>query len=341
MPKRKAKKTGMKAVKKEKLKFAFYWAASCGGCEIAVLDIDEKILDVVEAADILFWPVALDFKYKDVEAMPDGHIDVCFFNGAIRTEEQEHIAKLLRKKSKVMVAFGSCACMGGIPGLANLADREEVFQRAYLESPSTENPSGVVPKTYVKVREGELRLPEFYDTVKTLAQTVDVDYYLPGCPPTPELILQAVEAIVKGELPPKGSILLPQRSVCDDCPRNETKPEKLSISEVKRPYEADLDPEKCFLVQGVICLGPATRGGCGARCPSGNMPCTGCQGPCPNEIDQGAAMISALSSILGVEQEKEEGYDPERLVSQVVDPVGTFYMYSLPASILRRSVMRK
>ena len=85
-------------MEKDKLKFAFYWAASCGGCEIAVLDINEKILDVVAKVDIVFWPVAMDIKYKDVEAMPDKHVDVCFFNGAIRTEEQEHMAKLLRKK---------------------------------------------------------------------------------------------------------------------------------------------------------------------------------------------------------------------------------------------------
>ena len=80
---------------KEKLKIAFYWAASCGGCEVAVLDVNEKILDVVAAADIVFWPVAIDIKYKDVEAMPDKSIDACFFNGAIRTEENEKMAKLL------------------------------------------------------------------------------------------------------------------------------------------------------------------------------------------------------------------------------------------------------
>ena len=124
----------------EKLKLAFYWAASCGGCEIAVLDIDEKILDVVGIADILFWPVALDFKYKDVEAMPDQHIDVCFFNGAIRNEENEHLAKLLRKKSKVMVAFGSCAHQGSVIGLGNLWNKDTIFERAYLETQSTENP---------------------------------------------------------------------------------------------------------------------------------------------------------------------------------------------------------
>ena len=145
----------------EKLKFAFYWAASCGGCEIAVLDVNEKILDIVAKADILFWPVAMDIKYKDVEAMPDKHIDVCFFNGAIRTEEQEHMAKLLRKKSKVLVAFGSCACDGCVISLANLWNKETIFERAYLETPSTKNPESMTPKTSVKIKEGELKLPEF------------------------------------------------------------------------------------------------------------------------------------------------------------------------------------
>ena len=100
---------------KEKLKIAFYWSASCGGCEIAVLDINEKILDVINLADIVFWPVAMDIKYKDVEAMPDKYIDICFFNGSVRNSEQEHMAKLLRQKAKTLVAFGSCAQEGCIP----------------------------------------------------------------------------------------------------------------------------------------------------------------------------------------------------------------------------------
>jgi F420-non-reducing hydrogenase small subunit len=92
-----------------KLKLGLYWAASCGGCEIAVVELREKILLLDEAAEILFWPVAMDFKVKNVEAMPDGHMDVCLFNGAIRTSENEDMAHLLRRKSKVLVAFGSCA----------------------------------------------------------------------------------------------------------------------------------------------------------------------------------------------------------------------------------------
>jgi len=335
----KTKKEKKKEVgKKKKLQLAFYWAASCGGCEIAVLDIDEKILDVVAAADILFWPVAMDFKYKDVEAMKDNHIDVCFFNGAIRTSEQEHLAKLLRKKSKVLVAFGSCAVNGGIPGLANIANREEVFNVAYFDNPSTDNPKKVTPKVSVKVKEGTLTLPEFYDTVKSLDQTVDVDYYLPGCPPTPDLIMTALDAIAENKLPPKGSVIGPLKSVCDEC-RFEKSEKK--ITKIKRIYEIDEIEDKCLLEQGIICMGPATRGGCDARCLDANMPCTGCGGPTPNSLDQGAKMISALASILGIEsEEKMSDEEVEKLINQVVDPVGTFYKYGLPTALINRKVMK-
>jgi F420-non-reducing hydrogenase small subunit len=306
---------------KEKLKLGFYWAASCGGCEIAVLDINEKILDVVQIADIVFWPVALDVKYKDVEAMPDKYIDICFFNGSVRSEEQEHMAKLLRQKSKVLVAFGSCAQEGCIPGLANLHDRKEIFNKVYLDSKSISNPKGVIPKTRSEVKEGVLKLPEFYDTVKTLDQTVDVDYYLPGCPPPVKLILNAVDAIAKNALPPKGSVLAPLKSVCDECPR---KKENKRISKIYRVHEKVPEPEKCLLEQGIICMGPAT----------------GCGGPCPNSPEQGSAMMSALASILGLEGEQEHysQEDVDKLMSQIKDPIGTFYMYSLPSSILRRKV---
>lgn len=320
-----------------KLKFGFYWAASCGGCEIAVLDINEKILDVLEVAEVVFWPVAMDVKYKDVEAMPDGFMDVCFFNGAVRTEEQEHLAKLLRRKAKALVAFGSCAHMGGIPGLANVADRKEVFERAYLQSPSTVNKANLVPQTKFKAEEGTLTLPEFYDTVMALDQVVDVDYYLPGCPPAPGLIVEAVQAIAGGNLPPKGAVLAPEKSVCDECPRVR---EEKKISEIRRIIDFEPEPEKCLLEQGIVCMGPATRGGCESRCLNANMPCTGCGGPCPEAIEQGTAMISALSTVLGLAEEKEEGFNPEALMSQLKDPIGTFYKYGLPVAIMNRRVKR-
>jgi F420-non-reducing hydrogenase small subunit len=326
----------------DKLKIAFYWAASCGGCEIAVLDINEKILDVAKIADIVFWPVAIDVKYKDVEAMADNYIDITFFNGSIRNSEQEHMAKVLRAKSKTLVAFGSCAHEGSVPGLANLNTKNEVFDQVYVKEKSNVNPQAITPKTVTQVAEGKLTIPEFFDTVKTLAQTVPVDYYLPGCPPPTKLIAATIDAIASNNLPPKGSVLAPLKAVCDECSR---KRENKKIDRLYRVYEKAPEPEKCLLEQGILCLGLATRSGCGAKCLNADMPCTGCGGPAPNVPEQGAAMITALASILGYETvEGKKTYtekELEDLINQVKDPVGTFYMYSLPNSILKRKVIKK
>lgn len=316
----------------EKPKVAFYWCASCGGCEEAVVDLAEAILDVVAAVDIVFWPVALDFKRKHVEAMADGAILATFLNGAIRTTEQEEMVHLLRRKSQLLIAFGACSHLGGIPGLANLSDRASIFRTAYLESPSTVNPDGVLPKIRHKENGHTVTLPGFYDTVRTLDQVAEVDYYIPGCAPTPKIILAAVQTLLSGALPPKGTVLAPDRALCDECPRKDSKPETLAFTEFKRPHEVLMDPEKCVLAQGVLCMGPATRGGCEALCIQGNMPCTGCFGPTSRVRDQGAKFLSSIAAQVSSNEEKEI----EQILSRIPDPVGTLYRYSLPASLLRR-----
>ena len=324
-----------------KPKVAFYWCASCGGCEEAVVDLAEDILKVVEAVEIVFWPVALDFKKKDIKSMKDGEIAVSFINGAVRTEEQEEMVKLLRQKSGLVIAFGSCAHLGGIPGLANFWNREKIFERVYKEIPSVANPEGILPKTKMQIGDKQLTLPEFFDTVHTLDQVIDVDYYIPGCAPPPDLIMNGITAILEGKLPEKGSVLAPDKSLCDTCPRAETKPEYILMKEIKRPYEIISDPEKCFLEQGIICHGPATRSGCGERCINANMPCRGCFGPTKDVLDQGGQMVSFISSILGIEDEENMTHEEvESLISQIDDPAGLFYMYSLPSSLLRRKNMK-
>ena len=185
----------------DKINLGLYWAASCGGCEIAILELREKILDLDAAANIVFWPVAVDVKYKDVEAMPDGFMDACFFNGAIRTSENEYMAHLLRRKAKVLVAFGSCAHEGCIPGLANLYDAESVLERVYDTAPSLDDARGTRPTPSSQVPEDKIEIPVFYDRVKTLAQTVDVDYFMPGCPPVVDQVWNVFQTLLAGELP--------------------------------------------------------------------------------------------------------------------------------------------
>jgi F420-non-reducing hydrogenase small subunit len=329
-----------RGLKMAKPKVAFYWCASCGGCEETVVDLNEDILKVADAVDIVLWPVALDFKRKDIEAMKDGEIAVSFINGAVRLEEQEEMVKLLRQKSQLVVAFGACAHLGGIPGLGNFYDRDSIFKYVYTESPTVDNPDKIFPQQKTQVKEGELTLPEFYDTVKTLDQTIDVDYYLPGCPPPPDLIMAAVTAILEGKLPEKGAVLAPNKALCDTCPRAESKPDKLAIEEVKRPWQIKMDPEKCFLAQGIICLGPATRTGCGETCIRANQPCRGCFGPVDGVVDQGARALSMVASILGVEGEETMSEEEVKsLIDNIADPAGTVYRFSLASSLLRRKRM--
>lgn len=319
---------------KPKLKLAVYWAAACGGCCVSVLDVHEKLFDVVAAADLVFWPIALDIKYRDVEEMPDNHIDLTLFNGAIRNSENEHMAQLLRKKSKILVAYGSCSHLGGIPGLANFSNREELFNRIYSESESTVNPSGIRPETLFKVAEGNLHLPEFFNDVRSLSQTVDVDYSIPGCPPQTDRLLEVFTAIVSGaELPPKGSVLgAGTKTQCDECTRKKT--ENKRIKKFYRPWEIQDDGVTCFMEQGILCMGPATRSGCGFRCINGNAPCRGCYGPPAGVADPGTKMMSAIASI--IDEKEPEGIS--RVIEDLVDPAGYFYRFSLPSSIIRRKL---
>ena len=320
-----------------KPKFAMYWAASCGGCEIAVLNIHEKILDVDANFEVAFWPVAMDAKYKDVEAMPDNSILLTLFNGGIRNSENEEIAHLLRRKSQILVAFGSCACEGCIPGLANLSTPEQIFSAAY-RSVTTDNPQGIYPQPHYSMPEGELHIPEFYPVLWTLDQVVPVDYYMPGCPPESHQIAAVVDLVVNvlhGEatLPPPGSTIgAGVSTVCDDCPRQR------NVKTIKKFIRiqdlADPDPTICLLEQGVPCNGSATRNGCGALCPQAGAQCIGCYGPSDGVIDYGARLITAFASVI----DSNDPDEIDRILDGIPDPVGQFYRFNLAGSLLRAGV---
>ncbi|MEW5744663.1 MAG: oxidoreductase [Nitrospirota bacterium] len=329
----------------DKPKFAMYWAAACGGCDIALLGINEKILDFAEAFEPVFWPCVMDGKKSDIEGLADGALALTFFNGAIRTEEDEAMARLLRKKSAVFVAFGSCAVEGCMPGLSNLSSADDHLITVYLDNPSTTvTDPAVVPRLSTRVAEGELRLPGLYDTVRSVRQTVDIDYMIPGCPPEAHQ-LEAVMELFMGTsgLPEKGAVLgAGTRALCEECPRirSWTGREQRRLR-FRRLYEIIPDSTRCLIDQGIVCMGPATRGGCTALCPGANMPCIGCYGAPAGVADQGAAMLSALASITdaGSAGQPEEAMqrEVEAAFEPIVDPVGTFYKFSLAHALLNRA----
>jgi F420-non-reducing hydrogenase small subunit len=314
-----------------KPRVAFYWNASCGGCEEAVIDLGDGFAPLLQKVEVVLWPVALDFKRRDVEAMPDGDIDVAFLNGAIRLTEQDEWAQLLRRKARVLVAFGACAHMGGVVGLGNMSEPEELLETAYRSLPSVSNPDAVLPGQPVRAAGHDLSLPVLLSSALPLASAVEVDYTIPGCPPSPAVIGAAVERLLSCDLPPRGAVLAPNASLCEACARKDSRPERIEVRSLRRLGTSAIDPELCFLAQGLVCLGPGTRQGCQPGCVDAGMPCRGCFGPLDGVRDAGAAMLSAFASLLAGGEEELRA-----LGAALPDPAGTFWRYSYASGLVPR-----
>jgi F420-non-reducing hydrogenase small subunit len=331
----------------EKITIALKRGASCVGCDIAIVNFNEDLFTLLSYADIVFAPTLLDVKYDDVKKMPDKSITIGFYHGAVRNSDNEEMAKVMRDKCQILIAYGACAHMGGIPGLANVATKQKILEQVYRKTFSTVNPDGVIPQEkFVDDAGHELTLPAFFGQVYALDDIVDVDYYVPACPPTRDINMQILnvvkEYVEDGKpLPPKGTVFASIKTLCDECKR--TKSEKIVVDRFVRLQDQKLDEEKCFLEQGIICLGPATRAGCGAPCTAVNMPCRGCMGPTAQVTEQGASMLSAIASILNISDKETELSEEEieKIMDQILDPLGCFYRFSLPKSQLVRVVKDK
>ncbi len=301
-------------------KVAVYWTGGCGGCDVSFLELGPKLLDVLSQVEVVFWPALVDTKRQDLEALPGKAIDLALINGTLRTQENVEMVEVLRSKSRYVVAFGACAHLGGVPGLANLKSREEllveVFGGGFRPTPPPGGPS-------------EHALPELLPQTLPLAGAIPVDYVVPGCPPPPALIADLFERALAGDLPPAGHVFGKDKAVCEECPR---KKEDRKLDKIVRPHELQPDGERCLLDQGMICMGPVTRGGCEAACPKAAMPCTGCLGPTPKAGDPVLAMISALASLVRAGEEGEAAFSAEdKVLDSLADPLGTLAKYSLPS----------
>lgn len=281
------------------VKVAEEWLNICGGCEVTILDIGEPLLDLLPSLDFVHIPVLMDHKYfgqtGEGSELEIPQADVGIISGGVRNEKEQHVAEEMRKKCKTLVALGSCACYGGIPALANMFTLDELYQKVYRGSKSTE--SADTPRE---------NLPPLLDCVKAVDEVVKVDVAIPGCPTNPDLVVEALTCLLSGK-----RFVLPERSVCDDCPVKREK--KASGGALKRPTEpVDVkvgqpwENTRCFMEQGFLCLGPVTRAGCASarvegekapRCIAGHMPCRGCFGPIRKNANPLVDMMGAVSSI--------------------------------------------
>ena len=297
----------------DKAKVGTMWLGGCSGCHLSIADFHESLLDVLELAQFEFSPVLCDTKYDEVP-----ELDVLIVEGGIRNEENRELAEMLREKAGLVIAYGTCAAYGGIPGLGNLHTVEELTTEGYINSCSTVNPEGIIPNEDV---------PTLESRVRPLGEAIQVDLMIPGCPPKSDVVAEAILTLLNG-----GTIELPTTNLCEVCPR-EKPPAGLAMDFIKRQFEVGKpEDDLCLIAQGLVCMGPATVSLCGAECPSINIPCRGCYGPTAKVLDQGAKMISAIASDYGVQEDKT--VDPETVADQLDDIVGTFYTYTLPAALV-------
>jgi F420-non-reducing hydrogenase small subunit len=288
------------------------WFAICGGCEVTILDIGEPLLEVLKQVDIVHMPVLMDHKLYgqtgENEEISIPEADIGILTGGIRNEEHKKIAIEMRKKVKTLIALGSCATHGGIPALANLSTTDQLLEKIYHGSHTTDG-NGIPHE----------EIPPLTDRVYAVSEVVPVDISLPGCPTTPSMVAGALMALLEGK--PYNP---PTKSVCDECP---TKREKKAGSTLKRRFEqaefdvdAPISEMRCLMEQGFLCLGPATLAGCAEdsgvpRCVRAHVPCEGCFGPLTAKSNPMVDMMGALSSI---------GLDPK----QIPDRAATFNRFA-------------
>ncbi len=247
----------------------FRWSISlvslstCGGCAAALLADANTMNDFLHLGDIVYCPMLMDERDRE-------KIDIAIVDGVVRVKED--VQKLLdtRARARYLIALGTCSVLGGVPALANQFELEDLLETSYGQ---THNPlsyylsgkSGIDQSIYqdrgLSLLRRSGRLDDF----------VRVDYYLPGCPPNPVLLVELLKEI-GGQ---KSSLKTP-KIICAECSKKPTKthPKSFQLFPDSPPPE-----DTCLASAGIPCMGFLTRGGCEAACPRAGLPCWGCRGP--------------------------------------------------------------
>ncbi|HYB68480.1 MAG TPA: hypothetical protein VEC97_02945 [Candidatus Acidoferrales bacterium] len=253
----------------------------CAGCVSSFLNAGDALIEILAGDfDIVYSPTFIDLK-----EIPN--VDVAIVEGGVRTKDDETLIREVRAKCRILVGLGLCATHGGITSLGNKLALKNLLEKEYSLIDTT-------------------KLPELEDLMYPICNFVDVDYYIPGCPPMPFLIVHTLKSIVSGKQPERH-----QSVVCTECHR------KIVAAKLDRLYgiyEKPADPVLCMVSQGFVCLGSLTREGCGAPCPRAGFTCFGCRGP-PDSMmyrsrDMYAFLVKVIASRTSIPEEtvKQELY---------------------------------
>lgn len=250
--------------KKSRTKTAIISLATCGGCSATLLDNQELLLQLLEKIQISYCPMLID--KEEI-----GEVDVALVDGVVRVREDEEKLLETREKCKYLIAWGSCSSFGGIPSYANHYELEDLIEQSYGQAKDPfsyylSGSRGIDWATYQN-QDGELKLLRRAGKIDDF---VKVDYYLPGCPPSVSLLNSFVNELRGETLEEK-----PKSIVCSECHR---KPIKMPVEHIWAFPKPDWNSGHCFTSRGALCMGFLTKGGCGAVCPNGGLPCWGCRG---------------------------------------------------------------
>ncbi len=284
------------------MRIALESLSSCLGCQLVFLSLEDFFFTFIGENDVSYAPFLMD-------QVEPPEVELALVEGTVKNADQYRRAKRIRERAERLVALGTCACYGGVQGLANRFEHKAVMRRRYGGGHSFD---------------GE---PQGMGRLQPLDSYVGVDAFLPGCPPPAPLLKSFLElTLSSGSLPTREGL-----TVCSECavsspPVPGPGPRRITGS---APAEG-----LCILEQGYVCMGPLTRGGCGAECGTEKgIPCLGCRGPSETAL-LSPAQDPRLVTLRRLA--RASGRRREEVSSFVKDPAHTCFMFCLGEPLLRR-----
>lgn len=283
------------------------WLSGCSGCHIAIVDLHEKLLNLAEEVEFVRAPVLMDEKGYPAA-------DIGIVEGAVRSGHDREALRRMRESVRTLVAFGTCAAFGGPSGIGWLHRGEDVLERVYGSGPTNtpgDRPDGTVPA--------------LEESVVPIDEVVPVDFYLPGCPPSPYFVAAALKKLLTGTAPK-----LTGQTVCGGCER---KMRRRPGTALQCGATTAPDPQDCFLSQGVVCMGSVTINRCQAPCPGSGVVCTGCNGPSPLMIREPHL---EMRTVLSQRMEKLCGIPAAQVRAYLESDARTYYSYAMASPLIYR-----
>lgn len=290
-----------------KARISTEWLSGCSGCHVAMVDLHEKLLNLVDEVEFVRIPVLIDEK-----GYPEA--DIGIVEGAVRSEHDRQCLLKMRESCRKLVAFGTCAVYGGPSGIGWLCSGDSILNKIYGDTPTSQKDG--------KLPDGA---PELEQSVVPVNEAVEIDFYIPGCPPHPYYIALAIKTLLGASVPE-----MQVKTVCSACGRRMEKREGVSL---QKGMSSGTEDEVCLLSQGVICLGSVTLDRCQAQCPERGVACAGCAGPSVDVITEPHLDIRTL---IARRMSPLTGIDQKEILEYMQREARTFYSYALSSPVIYR-----